>query len=440
MYCGACEKLIADELKEIDGVSKVRVSLKDRAAYFESSDSVDKKEIGRAIKRAGYKIGIEKKTFLSHNPQDWVIFFVTAIVVGFLFWVFFHFDINPFKNMNSSNNYFLALIMGLSAGFSTCAALVGGLVVALSARFEQENPAASRWQNFQPQLFFNSGRIIGFMVLGGLMGLIGSAFTFSPLILGILMMLAGLLMLIVGFQLTGIFPKLTAFSFSAKISEVFGINKRKKEEYSNINAIVLGVLSFFLPCGFTQSVQLLAVSTGSWVAGGLIMGLFALGTTPGLLTLGGITAAVQGKTAKYFFKVIGVLVVAMALLSGVNGWNLSGLRLSGTNFIGESSELVTSIPEENILPLTFVNNDENFDQKEIRVKKGESYRLEIKVLEDGIGCMSAVMIPGLSNDSPQILKANTTVVIEFYANDVGSYDLVCAMGVPFGTKIIVEEV
>ena len=48
------------------------------------------------------------------------------------------------------------------------------------------------------------------------------------------------------------------------------------------------------------------------------MAVFALGTTPGLLSLGGLTAAVRGASAERFFRFAGVLVLAFAAIN-VNG-------------------------------------------------------------------------------------------------------------------------
>ena len=54
--------------------------------------------------------------------------------------------------------------------------------------------------------------------------------------------------------------------------------------YSDVRAPA-GAATFFLPCGFTQAVQLYALSTGSPVSAGLTMAVFAVGTSPGLLAL-----------------------------------------------------------------------------------------------------------------------------------------------------------
>ncbi|MDR3298306.1 MAG: sulfite exporter TauE/SafE family protein [Candidatus Nomurabacteria bacterium] len=437
MHCKACEKMVADELKEIKGLKNVRVSSRDGVVHFVADEGVSDYEIERAIERAGYKVGREDKPVFSHNPKDYKVFFLSVMLVAAVFLIFSKFGLSPLGlAADNSNDGLLALIMGLTAGFSTCAALVGGLVIGLAARHELRHPNATKMQNFRPHIFFNVGRVGGFVIFGVLMGLVGSAFTFSPLALGILTLLAGVLMLVIGLQLTGIFPRLTSFSLPQKLAEKLGIDRRKKKEYSHFGAVVLGVLTFFLPCGFTQSMQLLAVSTGSPAAGALIMGLFAVGTTPGLLAIGGIASIITGKKAKTIFKVVGVFVAAMALSSIITGVQLAGFRVPEFNLGSSKAE---DILEENVPKLVFNGSRDQFDKDEVKVQKGQKYRLEITVNKSGSGCMSAVMLPELSNAKPQLLKAGKVVNIEFKAKSAGVYELMCAMGIPFNTRIIVEE-
>ena len=81
-----------------------------------------------------------------------------------------------------------------------------------------------------------------------------------------------------------------------------------------------------MPCGFTQAMQLYAISTGSPIQGALTMGVFALGTTPGLLGVGGLTSVIKGQSSKLFFKTAGVIVVFLALFNVSNGLNLLGVK------------------------------------------------------------------------------------------------------------------
>ena len=56
---------------------------------------------------------------------------------------------------------------------------------------------------------------------------------------------------------------------------------------------LVGGATFFLPCGFTQAMQLYAVSTGSAVSGSLTMLFFALGTLPALALFSFTSLAVR---------------------------------------------------------------------------------------------------------------------------------------------------
>ena len=52
---------------------------------------------------------------------------------------------------------------------------------------------------------------------------------------------------------------------------------KKMEEMAQPKyAFFVGALTFLVPCGFMQTVALLAMGSGSFMAGGLLMLLFAL--------------------------------------------------------------------------------------------------------------------------------------------------------------------
>src|SRR3989338_2065238 len=136
-------------------------------------------------------------------------------------------------------------------------------------------------------------------------------------------------MLLLGLQTIGIFPRLerVKFTLPKALYKFVGIDTQKQSEYSNRGSFLLGGMTFFLPCGFTQAMQLYAISSGSPVIGALTMGVFALGTAPGLLGVGGLTSLIKGAFAKPFFKFVGLMVVALSIFNITNGLNLTGLTL-----------------------------------------------------------------------------------------------------------------
>jgi sulfite exporter TauE/SafE/plastocyanin len=335
----------------------------------------------------------------------------------------------------------MALLVGLTAGFSTCMALIGGLVLSVASKYAENHPAETPLQKFRPHLIFNLGRIVSFVVLGAVIGAIGSAFSLKGSMLGFLSIIVGVVMLVLGLQLTEAFPRITkGLTLPSGLAKKLGIKQRGEREYSHKNAFMMGAVTFFLPCGFTQAMQLLAVSTGSPVQAAIIMGAFAIGTSPGLLSLGGLTSVVKGAFAQRFFRIVGVIVVAMAIINLSNGYTLMGLSRFFENIkLPTSSQTVTredSSAGSVILNTTFKLN-EDISPSTFTAKVGQKTTLLVDVQENGQGCMSTIMIIGL-DDTPQYLKKGEKIELTFTATEPGKYTIACAMGIPRGTITVTQ--
>jgi hypothetical protein len=114
------------------------------------------------------------------------------------------------------------------------------------------------------------------------------------------------------------------------LSATMGLTGGGTGAYSDGRAAVLGAASFFLPCGFTQAVQIYALSTGSPLFAGAIMAVFAIGTAPGLLALAGLPVVVPGRARPTLLRLVGVVVIAFAVVNLGSGLRLAGLTLPGT--------------------------------------------------------------------------------------------------------------
>jgi sulfite exporter TauE/SafE/copper chaperone CopZ len=443
MHCASCELLIAEELESIPGVTSAQASLKTSSATIVSAEQVSDKDIESAVQAAGYEVGYEsgRKPFFTHNERVWKDFAIGIIVVLGLYVLFQVLGIDKLvsSTSNSTSTGTMALLVGLTAGFSTCMALIGGLVISVAAKYAENHPTETALQKFRPHLFFNAGRIVSFIAFGAIIGAIGSAFALKGSLLGFLTIAVGMVMLILGLQLTEIFPRITrGLTLPSGLARKLGINNRKEREYSHKNAFLMGAATFFLPCGFTQAMQLLAVSTGNPLQASVIMGAFAIGTTPGLLTLGGLTSVVKGAFAQRFFRIVGVIVVAMALINFTNGFTLAGLN----RFLDSSKPMVnTAVQKESsegsvVLNTTF-KLKEDIVPSTFTAKVGQKTTLVVDVKEDGQGCMSTIMIIGL-DDSPQYLKKGKKIELTFTASKPGTYTIACAMGVPRGSITVTE--
>lgn len=433
MHCTSCEILIEDALKGIPKVQKVNVDFKSGLAEIQSTNPISERELAKAVKEAGYEIGkADSLPWFSRNEKvhQHLVASVSILIIGFFLLNYFGVFNAQISHQAASSSLPVIFLVGLTAGVSTCMALIGGLVLGVASKFSQSNRNATTLAKFRPHVMFNLGRIVSYFILGGLLGFIGSFLTPSSLVIGALTIVVAAVMLLLGIQLTEISPRLASVKITLpkSVSRIVGI-KSTGGEYSDRGTVMLGALTFFLPCGFTQTMQLYALSVADPVRSALIMGVFALGTTPGLIGIGGLTAFVKGTFAQAFFRFAGVLVVVLSFVNLQNALTLLGVSTPQVN--GAQTEIQSSTTTETqVLKATYTLN-EGMSPKKFDVKAGVPVKLEVDVKENGIGCMSTMLIPGVAN-APRYLKAGTTLTFEFTPQKAKDFNVVCAMGLPHG--------
>ena len=314
-HCSSCKILIEDVLSEENFVKNVRVDLKREIIEIETDSNQNIDEMAQfltnKIKPNGYSLSVKK--IIKENESIAVI--LKAIFIGLTFLIlFFLLQKSDILNLGIGGKTTPAtsFIIGLIASVSSCLAIVGGLVLSLSAKISEDN--VSDTKTF---LLFHIGRLVSFAILGGVLGLIGDAISINFMFTAVLGIFTSLVMLFLGLNLVGIFSK-----NKITLHSVF-FNFFRKIEHKTFTPLIVGFSTFFLPCGFTQSMQVVALSSGSFISGTLIMLAFALGTLPMLILLSfGSASFMHGKHASLFFKSAGIVVIGFgifALLAGLAG-------------------------------------------------------------------------------------------------------------------------
>lgn len=296
----------------------VQVDLKKEIVEVEMSSEQNPNELAAfltsTIQANGYHLSVEKTMNAARGSE--VIWNALPIGLGILA-LFFLLQKSGILNLGIGGQItpVTSFIIGLVASVSSCLAIVGGLVLSLSAKISQENSSGTK-----TFALFHFGRIISFALLGGVLGVVGGAVGINFTLTAILGLLASIVMLFLGLNLVGFFAK----NIIALPSGMF--NFLKKVEHKTFAPLILGFATFFLPCGFTQSMQVVALSSGSFVSGSLIMLAFALGTLPMLLLLSfGSASFAHSKYAPLFFKSAGVVVIGLGLFAFLAG--LAGLGI-----------------------------------------------------------------------------------------------------------------
>ncbi|MCX6733312.1 MAG: sulfite exporter TauE/SafE family protein [Candidatus Peregrinibacteria bacterium] len=322
MHCKACIMMIESELQDLSNISHSKVSLKSNTAevtgdFGDKSPETIAEELTQVLAKRGYSLSVEKNV-PSRNWND----FKMAAPIALLFIAAFYIlqKVGLVNLINTSKvSYGTAFVVGVVASLSTCMAVVGGLLLSMSATFAKEG------DKVRPQILFHIGRIVSFFILGGVIGSIGSAFQLNTTSTFILSFIIGIVMLVLGINL------LDVFTWTKRLTP--GMPKVLAKHALNISDLnhtltpaLVGIATFFLPCGFTQSMQIYTLSTGSFLTGGLTMLSFALGTLPvlGLISFSSFSIQ-QSSKAGIFFKTAGLIVIIFALFNLINSFAVVGI-------------------------------------------------------------------------------------------------------------------
>jgi sulfite exporter TauE/SafE len=329
MHCNSCVLLTESELGDLPRVTHVKSSLKNHSVEIAGNfGTMTPEEIAAELtmplKPHGYTVSVEKQI----HKKNWADFKIAIpIALGFAALFVLLQKLGIVNLVNAGNvTYGTAFVIGIIASLSTCMAVVGGLVLSMSATFAKDG------DKVKPQVMFHAGRLVSFFVLGGVIGAIGAAFTLNSSATFILSLIIGIVMLILGVNL------LDTFHFAKKLQpsmpkfvakHAHGVSKFNH----TFTPILVGVATFFLPCGFTQSMQLYTLTTGSFLQGGMTMLAFALGTLPVLALVSFSSFSIhKSSKAGIFFKTAGLIVIMFALFNLINSLVVIGFIPPVFNF------------------------------------------------------------------------------------------------------------
>jgi sulfite exporter TauE/SafE/plastocyanin domain-containing protein/copper chaperone CopZ len=429
MTCRSCEVRISTHVGRLPNVERVSASAVKGQVVVESSAPVSAADIEKAINKAGYEIG--RTPWLVSDPTVWATAGLGVLLVAALAVVASKTGIGDLANGAgdlSQGGVLVALLLGLAAGVSTCMALVGGLVLGLSAAFGASRPAgSSAATQLRPALVFVGGRIVGYAVLGGVLGAVGASVTMPPPLTATLMIGVAIVMLLLGTRLTGISPRLAGWSPTLPM----GMGNRlglggdgTASPYSDTRAASLGAASFFLPCGFTQAIQIFALSTGSPVYAAALLGTFAIGTAPGLLAVAGLPLVVPSRAKPTLLRLVGVVVIGFALLNGSAGLRLSGFSLPALVGSANAAPLPGLIGADGVERFTTFQDAAGYSPANLTIYAG--YPVEWTVQSSSTStCAASLWAPGV-NIRARLKKGPNTFSLP--ALPAGVLRYTCSMG------------
>ena len=221
--------------------------------------------------------------------------------------------------MDTVNLLTIATIAFLGS-FGHCVGMCGGIVVAYSSIKLGGEP--SKGYQAAAHLLYSLGRVTTYTTLGAIFGYIGGVVTFSNLANGILLVVAGVLMILAGLSLLGKIKFLTVIEHSFGSS---GWYKRSFKKILNSKSLfsfyLLGLLNGLLPCGFVYFFAIAAASTASPLYGALVMFVFGIGTIPAMFGLGFLTSLASSSTFRnMMMSLSSIAVILYGIFTLYNGY------------------------------------------------------------------------------------------------------------------------
>jgi sulfite exporter TauE/SafE/copper chaperone CopZ len=463
MTCRSCEVRIERQVGRLPGVERVSASSTHGRVEIESSAPIPQAAIAAAIQKAGYEIGTTP--WLERDPSVWITAAAGVALIAGLALVAQATGIAELANRTgdlAQGGLLVAMLLGLAAGVSTCMALVGGLVLALSASYQARRaraglPEQSRAAQMRPALVFMGGRIVGYAAFGALLGAIGASLTMPPAMTAALMIAAAVVMTLIGARLTGLSPRVATWSptLPPSLARSLGLADTDAGGYSDVRAAGLGALTFFMPCGFTQAVQIYALSTGSPATAAMLMAAFAIGTAPGLLVLAGLPVVVPSRARPTLLRLVGVVVLGFAVVNAGAGLRLAGVNLAPFG-VSPAEATTTGGSGTSNVPATGsgsgsgsgAGNAQAAGFQELRTyQEVDGYQPANVVIAAGIptrwtiesassrSCAAFLVVPELGIEA-RLQKGDN--VIELPAMNPGTLAYTCSMGMYGGTITIVD--
>lgn len=216
-------------------------------------------------------------------------------------------------------------------GSMHCAGMCGAFV---AFAVGIDDPDAAR-QRARLHAAYNVGRLVTYCTLGAIAGALGGALDLAGSMVGVsrvAAMLAGATLIVFGgshlLRALGVRiapvrpPKILAQALRSAQGVAMSLPPVRR-------AMVIGLMTTLLPCGWLYAFVAAAAGTGSPAFGALTMFVFWLGTLPVLISVGAGVRAISGPLASRLPVVLPLVIIAAGLFTIFSRLGVSPEALAG---------------------------------------------------------------------------------------------------------------
>ncbi|NJD03719.1 MAG: heavy metal transporter [Ruminiclostridium sp.] len=445
MTCINCEMRIENALKKLEGVINVKAIFSSSNVYITYDTNVtDLDRIITIIEKMDYRVknkpqqqivtrvngAAEANTRKASDDKLSINQLIGIGIILFAIYVIIKYTVgfNFIPEVNQSMGYGILFIVGALTSLH-CIAMCGGINLSQCVSYKPANSNANKLSKLKPSFLYNCGRVVSYTVIGGIVGALGSAISFSGAAKGIIAIASGLFMVIMGLNMLNIFPWLRRLN--PRMPKIFG--NKVHNNNGRYNPFYVGLLNGLMPCGPLQAMQIYALGTGSFATGAISMFLFSLGTVPLMFGFGAISSLISGKFTHKMLKVSAMLVMILGIVM-VN----RGLALSGVNIAYAASSGSGNIARIEGDVQVVSTQLESGRYSPIIVQKGIPVIWTISADGKNLnGCNNPVTIPKYSIQKKMVPGDN---IIKFTPEEEGNITYTCWMGMISSNIRVVSDI
>lgn len=203
-------------------------------------------------------------------------------------------------------SYWLAFMTGI-LGSGHCLGMCGSLV---SSFFMRQGT-----RSIAPYLAYHTSRVAVYVLIGLIAASLGAVLVQTGLfgkVQGILQILAGLVVVLLGFDMLGVLPISNTLHF-APVSWVVSRFAAATRHGPVAGAFMGGAVNGLMPCSMVMAMAVQATTAPSPVEGGLLLLAFGVGTLPSMLTASFLFGKLGTKTRGWLLRGAALFVIALGL-------------------------------------------------------------------------------------------------------------------------------
>lgn len=201
-----------------------------------------------------------------------------------------------------------AWVFGLLGG-AHCIGMCGGIMSALAFAVPPSMRRPARMAGLL--LGYNAGRIASYMLAGALAAALGTLVSLAPAARLVLEAVAAVMLILMALYIANWWKGLLALeSLGRRLWRyIEPVGRRLMPVVHLPQAVALGALWGWLPCGLVYSMLAWSMATAAPIEGALLMGAFGLGTLPALLATGMAARALAGLIRHRATRTVAALVI-----------------------------------------------------------------------------------------------------------------------------------